>query len=189
MSQVPPIEPMLDLPEERPSWPKVVGIVSILWGALGLVCNGCGVASPLLVGMIPENPQMGPMPDVLKPGLAQLVLAGIGLGMSVVLIIAGVATLQRQKAGRTLHLVWSGVNLVLLVVGIAMTFSVMGEQVAWVKDNPDNPWAKQYSAFGTYIAIAVSVILGGGWPVFCLIWFGLVKKTHESMLREPMPAE
>jgi amino acid transporter len=189
MSQVPPIEPMLDLPEERPSWPKVVGIVSILWGALGLVCNGCGVASPLLMGMVQMPPEMGPMPDVMKPGLGQLVLAGIGLAMSVVLIIAGVATLQRQNAGRTLHLLWSVVNLVLVVVAIVMTLIVMGEQAAWVKDNPDSPWAKQYSPFATYIGIAFTVVLGGAWPVFCLIWFGLVKKTQESMLREPMPAE
>lgn len=188
MSEVPPIEPMLD-DGELPGWPPVVGITSICWGVLGLLCNGCGVASPLLIGMVPQNPQMGPMPDIMKPGIGQVSLAGIGLAMSVLLIIAGVATLQRQFAGRMLHLAWAGINLVLTVVGVAIAIKTINDQMAWKAANPDNLWAKQMNPFFSYIGIAIAVLLGGAWPVFCLVWFGLIKKTAESFTRNPLPAE
>lgn len=189
MSQVPPIEPMLDDSEEMPSWPKVVGIISICWGALGLLCNGCGVASPVLMTMIPENPQAGPMPDIMKPGMGQLVLSGIGLAFAVLLIIAGIATLQRQYAGRMLHLVWGAISILLTFVGVFVALSLIAAQAAWKKANPDSPWAQQMNPFFGYIAVAFSVILGGAWPVFCLVWFGMIKKTAESFRRHPVPVE
>ena len=51
----------------------------------------------------------------------------------------------------------------------------------WARQNPDNPWAQQQNPLLTVVIFAFVIVLSFAWPVFCLIWFGLVKRTPESM--------
>lgn len=112
MSDAPPTDPEgIDLPPDLPRWPKVVGITSIVWGALGLMCAGCGsiyavaIAPDLMKGM---EDRMGPMPAVFKPGLETIVAGALGVVMTILLIVAGIVLVQYKRLGRTLHLAYGG---------------------------------------------------------------------------------
>ena len=39
---------------EAPKWPKVVGIISIIWALVGLTCGGRGMASSFLLAPMME---------------------------------------------------------------------------------------------------------------------------------------
>lgn len=169
-------DPLLEV--EPPGWTKTLGIFSIIFAALGLLCHGCGATIPLMVGFIPMPPEMGPMPDVMKQPMIMSAVAGVNFLWSVLLLSAAIATMRRAAVGRSLHLVWAGGAVVLLLLGVALSIQFVGAQQAWKVANTDSPWAKQMGSAGMgYAMVGVSVVFAGFWPVFCLVWFGLLKKS------------
>ena len=176
-----------DLDAKLPAWPKVVGIISIIWGALGLICNGFGVASAFLMPMMmggAAGQLEGGMPSVITdPPITGLIAAVLGVLLSVFLVIAGVMTVMRKADGRTAHLIYAPIHLILIVWGAMVQLGAQSEIADWVQANPDADFAKQQQMTGPIgmIMLVVFVILFLIWPVFCLVWFGAIKKTHEDM--------
>jgi hypothetical protein len=200
---IPPSSPYggdFGLEPERKSWPKVVGIFSIVWGSLALLCNGCGLAAQVfqsaMLGMMPQPTgpnaqQIPPIPDVMKPGFAEFASGGLGIVIGVILITAGSMLVSRNPLGRVLHLVYAGLSILVTVVGTALAFQKQTAIAAWAKQNADNFWGKQQAQAGpfAYIGIGVAVLLGLAYPVFCLIWFLAVKRDTREItegLEEPV---
>jgi hypothetical protein len=184
---VPPTEPG-DLEDalfvEPPRWPKVVGIISIVWGALLLTCTGCGALAPavffpMLQSMVKAQGQS--LPPTMQFGVAQWVGIALGGVMAVFLLIAGIMLVNRRPAARPLHLGYGVVAILQGIWGIAMQLQANQTMKVWVQQNPTSPFAKNNSPIGFIIGLAIGVVIAFAWPVFCLIWFGLVKRTHDSM--------
>lgn len=174
------------LPERPPAWPGVIGMISIVIASISLACGGCGLAvygamMPNLMRMMPE--EMGPMPAVMRAPPAFYVNGGIGIGVSILLLAAGIATLRRRPVGRRLHLVWA---VLALINGLWGTWIALEWQAAiqeFARANPDHPWAQQ-QAGGRPAALAgivISAVLAVAWPLFTLVWFGAVKPRPEQM--------
>lgn len=164
---------------EPPRWPKVVGTISIVWGGLSLLCGGCflgmGVMTTTLVKGAEQ--QLGsPMPDVMKPTTVQLGVGGLGLLAPLLLIIAGVMLVSRKRVGVTLHLVYAVAAIVLGLAGAAVSIPRQLQQAEWVRQNPTDPWAQHAKPEIGFIMLGVFTLLGLAWPIFCLIWFGAVKR-------------
>jgi len=177
---VPPVEPgELGAFEEPPRWPKVVGIISLVYAGLGVTCVGCGMAMPLLMPMIlPANMDL---PPSMTYGPLQWLLLGASLLLVGLLVVAGVMTVSRKPAGRVAHLVWAALSVPMSFAGLAMQLMQRQELIEWAKAHPDNPMAKGQDGPGGYIGMAVGLVIGLAWPTFCLIWFGLVKRDPKSM--------
>lgn len=163
---------------EPPRWPKVIGTVSIAWGAIGFGCGGCMLGMGLMMSSLVKSveAQQGPMPDVMKPTLAQFIIGGVGLIVPVMLIIAGVMTVARKRAGGSLHLVYSVLSLISTIAYTAVSLPRQAEVAEWVRQNPTDPWAKQANPSIGWSIFAVVTLVSLAYPVFCLIWFGAVKR-------------
>jgi hypothetical protein len=192
MNTIPPDAPdgMPYLPPEPPQWPKVIGILSIVWASLGLVCAPCGLIGPFIWPMVmpPEMTKDGLPPHMSVDPLLMGIQAS-GLLMAVLLLSAGVATLRRTAAGRTLHLVYGVLQLLSMAPGIWITHRLHVATQQWFADHPDSLFTKQQGGGGDagfIIQVALMIVLGAMYPAFILVWFGLVKRTQQSML-EPAP--
>ncbi len=174
----------IPFPGDAPRWPKAVGITSIIVGSFWLLCGGCGIA---YFAMIPWFSKMaeqqigGPMPAVMYPPLVQYVLMAAGMLLDVLLIFAGVLTLSRNPAGRTLHLAYGVLGVITTIAGGAVGVWQTLRIDAYFKQNPGDPWASQNNMMLSLIMVAVLTLIGVAWPLFCLVWFGAVKRTPESM--------
>ena len=119
----------LDALPPRPSvWPKVIGIISIAWGCLGLV----GLPVTILMRHFNRQQQqvIEAMPDWYR--LLQPVIYVMGAAFAVLLLAAGLTTLRRRPVGRTLHLVyvialfaWQFVNVPIIIMVMDRTMEVM----------------------------------------------------------------
>src|SRR5688572_15792538 len=109
------------VPDEPPRWPGVVGVISIVWASLGILCGACGVLSPVLMQMFlaQAEQQLGPMPAAMKPGPMQVGLAGVSLAWAFVLLTAGILLMIRKPVARPLHLVYGAVAILLTIAGTA----------------------------------------------------------------------
>lgn len=189
-----------DLPPEPPAWPKVVGIISIVWGTLMLGCGACGVA----VGLIGESflsqmmPEGGP-PMQTGMGPATTAVAAVGIVFDVLLVVAGILLIQRKPIARNLHIVYAILAILLGIVTTAVSLPEQRRQIeqleTWLEENPDH---EQAEAVRQQIEIsknplvmmggmAFGVCLGTAYPAFCLVWFGLVKRSPADMGAETAP--
>jgi hypothetical protein len=177
-------------PGELPRWPRVVGTISIVWAALSLTCGGLGLvyfmAMPWLLKMAEDK--LGPAPSVMYPAGPIWVVTGIGLIWSVLLLTAGVLTVRRNAGGRPLHLFWALSGCVLTGVSLYFNYKWQSGIAAWAAENPGSGWAKQAGGGRGMIGLAIGVVLGFWWPVFCAVWFGVFKTRADAMTRlDPGP--
>jgi hypothetical protein len=184
MSQTPPTLPDLDAlepPHSSPKWPKVIGIISIVWGVLGISCTGCGgVMLFSMPMMLPPEMTQGGLPPTMQPSLGMLANYAIGMLMSIFLIAAGVATVRREPAGRTLHLVFAGISLITTAFGAYIGYRMQSQMAQWRADHPDSPFA-QGGGGGELIGLIIGIALGLAYPIFLFIWFGLIKTKASDM--------
>jgi hypothetical protein len=196
MTQINSPEPMPldDFDPDPPRWPKVIGWIHVSLGAFGISCLACGVvgiaAGPTMVEGVP-GVDMNNLPPNMHPSALQIAQMALGGLLAVVQIITGVMTLNRHASARLLNLVWSPLTILVGVLGIFVQISVMKATEAWMAANADSPLAQGGGGSGggiQYALMACGVLLGIGWPVFCILWFGLIKKRPEQMLHRDTPA-
>lgn len=187
----PPVDLDVDLLAEPPGWPKIVGIVSIVFGALGLTCGGCGLLGQGMQSLIPEMEDVAKQPQVMAPILTFSLLA-LALLLSILLLIAGIMTLLRKPIGRPLHLLYAVLKILAVIVGL-VTFIMIWpdykvELTRYFEESGQNAQSRDVMLSATFYGALVSNLIYLAYPVFCLIWFGLVKRKPEDMtmgLEEP----
>lgn len=173
-----------ELLEETPGWPKLVGILSIVFGGLSLTCNGANFAFlPFQKGLIEPLLDGDPPPPNMDLSPAMLAGGGLGLAWNALLVFAGVALLLRKPIARTTHLIYAVLSVPLTAFGLWMFMSMQADMAEWLKENPDNQFAQQQAQGGPIGLIIglVFIVLSLGWPAFCAVWFGAIKRTDESM--------
>lgn len=187
----PPVDLDVDLLAEPPGWPKIVGIVSIVFGALGLTCGGCGLLGQGMQSLIPEMEDVAKQPQVMAPILTFSLLA-LALLLSILLLIAGIMTLLRKPIGRPLHLLYAVLKILAVIIGL-VTFIMIWpdykvELTRYFEESGQNAQSRDVMLSATFYGALVSNLIYLAYPVFCLIWFGLVKRKPEDMtmgLEEP----
>lgn len=194
MTTIPPApnQFQVELEPEPPQWPKVIGIISIIWGSFAVLCNVCGLLQGMFGNMMqgqgggqPGMPQFQAPP----PTLAMLVTQVLSTLIGVVLLIAGVMTLKRRPVGRPLHLGYAACSIVVGLVGTVVSWDytqtmlqAMEQQMAAdpktaAQASQIMGMARMFSIFG----IVIGVIISMAYPIFCLIWFGAVKKSAAEL--------
>lgn len=187
------IEQYEEVYADIPQWPKVVGIISIVLASLGGCClvvqivqlalKSAGITSQQR--SFPEELQN--QIDALTQGPFGMIALALGALGTVTLMTAGITTVGRKSIGRVLHLVYACISLISVALGIYMMMRANDLIVDYIQQNPSSDLAK---ARGFVLGImkvimAVQCLIGGAYPLFTLIWFGLVKRTHESMTGIP----
>ncbi|MBX3405775.1 MAG: hypothetical protein KF869_03335 [Phycisphaeraceae bacterium] len=199
--QNPPTFGEPDFAEPRPGWPTGLGIFSIVWGSLGVLCGGCTVASTFAQGpmlewaakMQAQAPQTagapamptGPIPAELHPGAMQVLSAVIHPLGGIILLVAGILLCMRRPVARMTHLVYAAVSLLGTIVGVMGVMSWVGSFRAFEAAQPDHEWVAYFNTFSNP-SMMVAQTIGAAFvsllfPVFVIIWFGMVKKRPEDM--------
>lgn len=171
-----------------PGWPTPVGIVSLVMAGLGLFCGGVGlVMMPVMGNMLKSQLNGDPLPPTLVFGTADYAIGGVGLLCSVVLLAGGITLLGRRPVTRWLHLTYAGVAIPLNIWNMLRGFDKQAAATQWAQDFPNSPMAQQINAggpgqmIGPAIGLCLGVVLGIGFPLFVIIWFGLIKTRPEQI--------
>lgn len=183
---VPPTEPALVDHAEPPGWPKGVGITSIVYSLLLITCLGLALLSffflmPMTAKMA-EQQGDGALPPTMSLSPLKFALMGLQVLAAGTLLTAGITTVQRNPVGRPLHLLGAiGVLAVFVasfVIGQVIDRPAMAQ---FVQDHPKSMFAQRANPTRDLIVGCVTMLVMGAWPAFCLIWFGLVKRSGAAM--------
>ncbi len=166
-------------------WPMTIGVISIVFGSLGLICYGCGsantAASPWLVNMMPEDqrpPLAGGM--LLTIQLFQQCSASL---LSVWLLIAGIGVVRRRSWSRTQCIGWSVVKILVTVASTTITILLTSQFVQHINDQMSQG-GRTAPLFTVTEGMFIIFVLAGVawalfWPVFLLAWFSRVSVRQE----------
>jgi hypothetical protein len=191
-SSQPPVEPALydsSVLAEPPGWPKVVGWISVVWGVIGLGCLGCGVLGAMMPAMFPEGiAQQFPdgFPDAIaSPPMSSFVIWGFSGVVSVFLIVAGSMLIMRKRIAWQLHIAYAIIGM--LLAGVSVWLGVQQQQAItdWCNQNPGSKFAESQKANGmvSNVIMVVAILMGFAWPVFCGVWFGVLKRDASEIDR------
>lgn len=171
---------------EPAGWPKVIGIISIVWGGLNTMCIGCGAGMQFMMGGMLQTVYPDGMPLVMQsPPPINYASGAISAAAAIFLIVCGVMLLLRNPIARPLHLMYGVIALLATAFGMYLQIEVQAELAQWANDNPGTAFAQQQAksgAFGAFIGVIVTALFAV-WPLFCLIWFGAVKRKSSEIAR------
>jgi hypothetical protein len=187
LNLTPPVAPDLDLPPERPTWPLVIGWISVSWAVIfGFCCMGMSVVGLAMMPMGAEQmAKQDPSADVTIPpmmqlGPAMITLIGSGVLLSVILLVAGAATIGRKPLGRTAHIAYGVLSILSVIASTAYQFYSVSQLQAFRLEHPNNVFTRP-SPIGDYAGPIVGLVIGFVYPTFILIWFLASKRGKGPM--------
>jgi hypothetical protein len=162
-------------PVERPKWPKVIGIISIVWASLGLFCTCISIPMNVM------NPNAQQAMDAFPSWWpAYQVGSGVAwMALNALLLVAGINLVRYRPSGATLHPVYAVISLVISVVNMAITVPAMTTAMEKLAQGPTAEVVKPMMIVGAVVGFAFSL----AYPVFVLIWFarGQVRRQVRDM--------
>ena len=177
-----------ELMNPRPKWPKVIGVISILFGTLGLTCGGIGLAwAGIAPGFLEQALEGDPFPDGMKMHAVDYAIGGLGLLLALLLLVAGITCVTHRPITRVMHIAYGCCGFPLSIWSYLNQMAKQEALQQWAQDYPNNPIAQGMdpsnpaAAVGQIIGLVVFVLLGLGIPAFYLVWFGLIKTRPEQI--------
>lgn len=176
---------------EPAKWPTVVGVVSIVWGGLGLLCGVCGgvmmLMPSMMIGMVPEE-QRAEVERQMAANAAwpiEYILLAFSVLLTVLLLVAGIMLVKRNPGARPMFLAYGAAGVLLSLCQVGVQYVKIPQAVKASVPAGATDEAIRQATFMGYAMAALMILLGMAWPAFCLIWFGLVKRDS----RDLVPAE
>lgn len=189
----PPMEPTGDpLDDEETKWPKVIGVISLIYALFGLLCqSGYAVATGFTDQLMQFFGMEVTTPVVLKA--TAVLLAAVGIALGIVMLMGAIKLLRRQRSGVSLLKKWAVMRIILVLIGVVagvlmapaqiemqqQMLEVQRErmppdQAARIPDLTDEQiWRR------TMIQMGVMSALFAAYPVFLGFWLSRNKITAD----------
>lgn len=173
------------LPESS-RWPAVVGIIGIVFAALGLLGGCLGTLTVFALDFMRDlMEQAGQDTSTLDDMANNKALYGgmaiAALVLSILLLVAGVQILRRRRGAYGLTLTWALLKLLYVAGKVPVDYNAAIKQMEAMKDQ-STPGASAVADMGPAIAIgsaAFNAVWGVALPIFMLIWLARPRVRRE----------
>ena len=184
----PPMQPgipMMAAPQSK--WPTVIGIIAIIWAAIGLLGGVCGLGGIFMARTMPTN---FPGAPGMSMGMNPLMLTGAALGiiLRAVLLTLGIGLLKRRFWAPKWIRTWAVVEMLSSVLIVIVTHFAQQQQFAAMARQPGMQQMPPEFFQGIAIfSIGCGLLLAWALPAFVLIWFSRDKIKEEVATWESPP--
>lgn len=173
----PPTQPVWVFTPPPPRWPTVVGIISTILGVASVASVGISIAMWIAFRRgafrVPTSSQQSMNLFTGPNAWIEVVTFASNAITSLLLLIAGLTTVQRRAVGRPLHLWYAGLYLATLAFSMFTTIAGTNPAVARM-GTPVG--ARSFMM----LSMALGVVIAASYPTFLLIWFGPMKRRPAS---------
>lgn len=183
-SAAPPTHPVWFHTPAPAKWPLVVGIISAIYGVFNLSAHILTIALWLAFRGGKWPPMFGNSGAMNfftgAHAWVEIVSTAVGLLASLLLVIAGIRTIQRRPSGRPLHLWYAWLFLAAVILTSAA--SLLGINPALSRTQAG------FKPTGNFLIanVLLGLVIAGAYPTFILIWF-LPRSRTPTPLPPPNP--
>ncbi len=181
---------------EPPKWPKVVGVLSITFGSIAVLCGALMTASiPFFGSMMEPMLEGDPLPPTMQVTAIDWASTGCSMLANILLIVGGVSLVTLKPAARGIHLLYAVLLIVAIVLYMVSAMGKIEDLRVWA-ETYNNQMAEgvrqQFQAGGSVsqmIGPVVVSVISVCWPIFCLVWFGISKTKPSDITGASAPSE
>jgi|GEM_PF-709701 len=173
---VPPMQPSALAPQVvQAAWPTVLGVLSIVLGALWLLSGVWAIVAPIVLenafgGMADQQMTWYSSSGAWRVGL--LSVAVLSAATSVLLLIGGINLVRRKGSAVTLLIVWSVAMIVVTCVNIGMYYALQDVYVKQIASQAQGvPGGNTTMVVSMNIGLFCGLLINLAGPVFVLWWF------------------
>lgn len=181
------------IPVDEPRWPKVIGVLAIVFGSYGVLEHACGAASPMFMGMmntmlaqaVPPGQEdlMKAQNDAMVPFVIPLVVTNVLLlGSALLLVVGGIRLMGRQADARPMLLVYAGAELALTLGYLGLSWAMSEAIMTAVSESASAAGGVPPGMLGMIgmmsgvLGLVFGLAFYTPWPIFLIVW----------MLRRPI---
>ena len=131
--------PADDLEARTVRWPTVIGVISLVYGILALIGNGCGAGSPFATPFFLRMSGMDAGQITMSPALVWVQVGSgvIGMVIAVVLLVGSISLLRRSTRSFGILKTWVALAIVTTIIGIGLGFVFLDANVQYQLDIQD----------------------------------------------------
>jgi hypothetical protein len=171
------------LPEIRPAWPVVIGVIAAAYASLMLLCNCGGFFAPQIYQWMADLTARSGEHDLAfeihvevawRMQVAYIVFSSVVLLTLILLMTGGIGLAQRRPWARTALRSWAVAELILVLIHIAFEWFSTREAAAIMQQRGmqseiDALWIE------LVITVCVLAVLSSVFPTFLLVWLSRKK--------------
>jgi len=159
------------------SWPMFLGLLTILFGIMGLLAMIGGAISAFLTRTMfdpsIQNEAIAMQLKYLPWSVSQYVAGSV---LAILLLVGGIILIRRRGGARRLLMSWAILKIPLVLASSALGFVIQREMfAAMMKNQPSGPPPPAMAAPMMESFALVGLIIGIAWglalPLFLLVWF------------------
>jgi len=180
---MPPTQPdAMYLPRQPTSWPKVIGIIAIILGSLGIL-GACGGAlstasvdflQEMLEEMAPpgQSSAFGSL-EALREWKGPLVVGHLlGMALAGLLLFVGIGLLKRRAGVVRLVLFWALAKIPFEIASSIFNYIIQKPYLEeTVEQSAATPGLSDFFQGAFAVGVLFSILMYSALPVFLLIWF------------------
>jgi len=158
-------------------WPKVLGVIAIVLGVLGVLSAAWGMTGgDVMSGFMRNAP-----PEVLAQTERirgwMITANALGLPLALLLLVAGIGLCNRRRWGVATARTWAVLDILLVVFGMAITWLLLQ---ASFQSNPPIAGGGSFMPVPQVVGMVCGMVGGLAPPVFMLIWLSRGKIKAET---------
>lgn len=190
---VQPLNKQSDLPEQESTWPKKIGIISLIYAVGGLLCQvGIGLSAMASEWLMKLAKMEVEIPTIIKlTGGATAVLATV---LGIVMLTGSIKLLRRQQSGISLLKTWSALRLVVVLLALVVGIITMPAQIEMqrsiakqtnikLREAGQGSKSKEFNEEATLFRLKLTAVIGAGvfsiYPLFLGLYLSRKKINEE----------
>lgn len=170
------------MPPAQTKWPTVFGIISIVFGAGGAICNFAGVFMVIfqekflrmVMGGLPPGEaekQIAAAQAGQPPAGITMAVTGFAMLTSILLLVAGITCLRRRTVTRSLHMGWAVARTLVAIGVLAMQLMAHARSQAYFASSGTVNPQGQYADVIMFVTVGLTLLWSIAYPLVVVIWF------------------
>ncbi len=170
----------LGKPPSRPVWPTPIGIISIVFGAGGVLSGLYGAGAPWLVSSMSSwakytpttttTAQFDPFAAMRNWAISLTIVSGLGVLVAAMLLAGGIGLLQRKSWSATLLFWWAIVRIPLAIALTVVTIGMQQEQMTAMSQQSGAALPAAFASGFVWFGSILSIAWYCAYPTFIIIW-------------------
>jgi hypothetical protein len=187
----PPFSPPSHLAAPGTKWPKVLGIIAVVFGAGGVLMSAIGPVSLLFLRkqmqvFVDQGADQATVDDYIAKITSHTYISSVAAAVvGILLLTGGILLLRRRKVASPILQSWAVLKLIVggLVVFKSLALSRMQMGIIMSNDalssGKEAEMINNIASYGLWIGLIFQLLWLAILPVFILIWFNREKARRD----------